>query len=121
MALDLLAAFGIRPTELKGISTRTKESGELVAVVKRERTTINGKEQYREVAAAPPKGWPIDCFDLASHFAQHGIPDPSDPLSQQLKRLIRGFKIECKINPELTAYGLRHAFAIRLAELGLNY
>jgi integrase len=50
-----------------------------------------------------------------------GIPDPSDPLSQQLKRLIRGFKIECEINPELTAYGLRHAFAIRLAELGLNY
>lgn len=121
MALDLLAAFGIRPTELKGISTRSKESGELVAVVKRERTTINGKEQYREVAAAPPEGWPIDCFDLASHFAQHGIPDPSDPLSQQLKRLIRGFKIECEINPELTAYGLRHAFAIRLAELGLNY
>ena len=127
VAWDLLAAFGIRPAELKGISLRTK-GGQLIATVQRERTTIKGKESHREVPAAPPSDWPDDCFNLLGRFRKHGLEPnllamraPSDRLAKQLERLKKAPKVNNEISADLTAYGLRHAFAIRLAELGLNY
>ena len=127
VAWDLLAAFGIRPAELKGISLRIK-GGQLIATVHREKTTLKGKENFREVPAAPPEGWPDNCYDLLKRFQQFGLDPglialraPSDRLAKQLERLKKSEPINCVISPELTAYGLRHAFAIRLAELGLNY
>ena len=44
-----------------------------------------------------------------------------DHLAKQLKRLKKCPKVDNEISADLTAYGLRHAFAIRLTELGLNY
>ena len=127
VAWDLLAAFGIRPAELKGISLRTK-GGQLIATVQRERTTIKGKESHREVPAAPPSDWPDDCHGLLARFKKHGLEPnlvamraPSDRLAKQLERLKKAPKVNNEISADLTAYGLRHAFAIRLAELGLNY
>ena len=127
VAWDLLAAFGIRPAELKGISLRTK-GGQLIATVQRERTTIKGKESHREVPAAPPSDWPGHCHDLLARFKKHGLEPnllamraPSDRLAKQLERLKKAPKVNNEISADLTAYGLRHAFAIRLAELGLNY
>ena len=46
---------------------------------------------------------------------------PSDRLAKQLERLKKAPQINDGISTDLTAYGLRHVFAIRLAELGLNY
>ena len=127
VAWDLLAAFGIRPAELKGISLCTKR-GQLIATVQRERTTIKGKESHREVPAAPPSDWPDHCHDLLARFKKHGLEPnlvamraPSDRLAKQLERLKKAPKVNNEISADLTAYGLRHAFAIRLAELGLNY
>jgi len=127
VAWDLMAAFGIRPAELKGITLK-KHGASLVAVVKREKTTLRGKEAYREVPAAPPEGWPADCFDLAARLEKHGLPprwmempDPSDPMGQQLKRLHKRAAVSIEIDPTLTPYGHRHAFALRLATLGCNY
>jgi len=127
VAWDLLAAFGIRPAELKGISLKNK-GGQLIATVHREKTTLKGKENFREVPAAPPEDWPDDCHDLLKRFQKFGLDQgmvalraPSDRLAKQLDRLKKSEAITCEISQELTAYGLRHAFAIRLAELGLNY
>lgn len=127
IAWDLLAAFGIRPAELKGISLKNK-GGQLIATVHREKTTLKGKENFREVPAAPPEDWPDDCHDLLKRFQKFGLDPglvalraPSDRLAKQLDRLKKSETITCEISQELTAYGLRHAFAIRLAELGLNY
>ena len=127
VAWDLLAAFGIRPAELKGISLRTK-GGQLIATVQRERVSLKGKESFREVPAAPPSDWPGHCHDLLARFKKHGLEPnllamraPSDRLAKQLERLKKAPKVNNEISADLTAYGLRHAFAIRLAELGLNY
>jgi integrase len=127
IARDLLAAFGIRPAELKGISLKNK-GGQLIATVHREKTTLKGKENFREVPAAPPEDWPDDCHDLLKRLQKFGLDPglvalraPSDRLAKQLDRLKKSETITCEISQELTAYGLRHAFAIRLAELGLNY
>ena len=127
VAWDLLTAFGIRPAELKGINLRSK-GGQLIATVQRERTTIKGKESHRKVPAAPPSNWPEDCFNLLARFKKHGLEPtlvgmraPSDRLAKQLERLKKAPQINDGISADLTAYGLRHAFAIRLAELGLNY
>lgn len=61
-------------------------------------------------------------------FAAHGLPgsvvqhrSPGEVLSQQLQRLRQRQPIEREISPELTSYGLRHAFALRLGlDLGLH-
>jgi integrase len=127
VAWDLLAAFGIRPAELKGINLRTK-GGQLIATVQRERVTLKGKESHREVPAAPSSDWPDDCFNLLARFKKHGLEPnllamraPSDRLAKQLERLKKAPKVNNEISADLTAYGLRHALTIRLAEMGINY
>ena len=40
-------------------------------------------------------------------------------MSQQLRRARKAYK--SSLSPELSAYSARHAFAIRCAEIGLNY
>ena len=63
-----------------------------------------------------------------TRFKKHGLEPnlvamraPSDRLAKQLERLKKAPQINDGISVDLTAFGLRHAFAIRLAELGLNY
>ena len=127
LAWDLLATFGIRPAELKDIWLSTKD-GQLVATVQREKTTLGGKESFRRIPAAPPDDWPDDCHDLMGRFKKYGLEPslvamraPSDRLAKQLERLKKSPEVNNEISADLSAYGLRHAFAIRLAELGLNY
>ncbi len=121
VAWDCLICFGLRPKELQGLELRQYEGAEvLVAVVGRSKRSSKGSSGARTVVAVPPAGWPRDCFDLLGRWREHGLPaglltmrSPGELLSHQLRRLHQ---------PEgLTAYGLRHAFALRLGvELGLS-
>ena len=96
--------------------------------MQREKTTLGGKESFRRIPAAPPDDWPDDCHDLMGRFKKYGLEPslvamraPSDRLAKQLERLKKSPEVNNEISADLSAYGLRHAFAIRLAELGLNY
>jgi integrase len=110
VAWDALICFGLRPKELQA----------LVAVVNRSKRSSKGSGGARTVPAVPPAGWPADCWGLLASRREHGLPaglltmrSPGELLSHQLRRLHQ---------PEwLTAYGLRHSFALRLGvELGLS-
>jgi integrase len=119
LAWDLIVVFGLRPVELQGLELR-EEDGILVAVVTRNKVTSKGSSGARTVPAVPPAGWPADCHGLLERWHRHGLPpgllrhrSPGQSLTQQLGRLHM---------PEgLSSYAPRHAFAIRLAEVGLNY
>ena len=119
VAWDLLAVFGLRPVELQGLELR-QDGGTLLAVVTRNKRSSKGSSGARTIPAVPPAGWPADCHQLLERWHTNGLPpsaqtrrSPGELLTQQLRRL--------HMPAELTAYGLRHAFAIRLAEVGLNY
>ncbi len=121
VAWDCLTVFGLRPKELQGLELPQYEGAEvLVAVVGRSKRSSKGSSGARTVVAVPPEGWPRDCFDLLGRWRGHGLPaglcaarSPGQVLTQQLRRLHQP--------EELTAYGLRHAFALRLGvELGLS-
>jgi len=72
------------------------------------------------VPAVPPEGWPADCHQLLRRWKQYGLPEgmlkarsPGQALTQQLRRM--------RMPSDLTAYGLRHAYALRVGvELGLH-
>jgi integrase len=119
VAWDALICFGLRPKELQGLTLR-QASGSLVAVVNRAKRSSKGSSGAQTVPAVPPAGWPADCWGLMARWREHGLPaglvtmrSPGELLSHQLRRLHQ---------PDgLTAYGLRHAFALRLGvELGLS-
>lgn len=119
VAWDALICFGLRPKELQGL-TLHQAGGSLVAVVNRAKRNSKGSSGARTVPAVPPAGWPADCRGLLARWREHGLPaglvtmrSPGELLSHQLRRLHQ---------PEgLTAYGLRHAFALRLGvEMGLS-
>jgi hypothetical protein len=119
VAWDALICFGLRPKELQALELR-QAGGALVAVVNRNKRSSKGSGGARTVPAVPPAGWPADCSGLLARWREHGLPtglqtmrSPGELLSHQLRRLHQ---------PEgLTAYGLRHAFALRLGvELGLS-
>jgi integrase len=119
VAWDCLICFGLRPKELQALELR-QAGGSLVAVVGRSKRSSKGSSGARTVVAVPPAGWPANCRGLLTRWREHGLPaglvtmrSPGELLSQQLRRLHQ---------PEgLTAYGLRHAFALRLGvELGLS-
>jgi integrase len=119
VAWDCLICFGLRPKELQALELR-QACGSLVAVVSRSKRSSKGSSGARTVVAVPPAGWPANCRGLLTRWREHGLPaglvtmrSPGELLSQQLRRLHQ---------PEgLTAYGLRHAFALRLGvELGLS-
>ena len=116
---DLLIVFGLRPVELQGLELR-QEGGVLVAVVTRAKVSSRGRSGPRSVPAVPPEGWPADCHQLLKRWKQHGVPEsmlkarsPGQALTQQLRRM--------RMPSDLTAYGLRHAYALRVGvELGLH-
>jgi integrase len=127
VAWDCLVAFGLRPAELKGLML-LKGDGHPVAVVSHAKRNSRGSTGQRRVPAVPPAGWPADCHQLVERFSTHGLPDcvvqhrsPGEVLSQQLKRLRQRPAATGDLSPELTSYGLRHAFALRLGlDLGLH-
>ena len=127
VAWDCLAVFGLRPAELKGLQL-LQEKGHPVAVVSHAKRNSRGSTGQRRVPAVPPAGWPADCHQLVERFQNHGLPEcvvehrsPGEVLSKQLKRLRERKAMADELSPELTSYGLRHAFALRLGlDLGLH-
>jgi integrase len=120
VAWDCLIVFGLRPAELKGLELQ-QQGAALVAVVAHEKRNSRGKVGARTVPAVPPAGWPADCYGLLQRWQAHGIPDtltrlasPGQALTQQLRRLQDQQGAAGEIRPQLTTYGLRHAFALRL-------
>ena len=119
VAWDCLIVFGLRPKELQDLDLQLRD-GALVAVVNRYKVSSKGKTKPRQVHAVPPAMWSLDCHQLLARWKQHGLPpgllaarSPGQVLTQQLRRL--------HMPEELTAYGLRHAFALRLGiGLGLH-
>ena len=119
VAWDALIVFGLRPKELQALELQRRD-GALVAMVTRSKVSSKGSSGARTVPAVPPAGWPADCHGLLERWKAHGLPpgllaarSPGQVLTQQLRRL--------HLPAELTAYGLRHAFALRLGlDLGLH-
>lgn len=127
VAWDCLIVFGLRPVELQGLLLE-EQGGLLVAHVQRQKRNSKGAVGVRIVNAVPPASWPFDCFQLFQRWQIHGLPagmdaarSPGQVLTQQLRRLRGGDAVFRKIDPQVTAYGCRHAFAMRLGvELGLD-
>lgn len=119
VAWDVLSCFGLRPKELQAMDLQHRD-GLLLAVVSRSKRSSRGSSGARIIPAVPPSGWGPDCHQLLSRWTEHGLPpalraarSPGQVLTQQLRRL--------QMPEELTAYGLRHAFALRLGlDLGLH-
>lgn len=127
VAWDCLICFGLRPAEVQGL-TLVQEEGMLLARVTRQKRSSRGSSGARTVPAVPPPGWPSDCFHLLDRHRRHGLQpgllaarSPGEVMAQQLARLKRSKPVEIELPTELTPYGLRHAFALRLGqELGLH-
>ena len=127
VAWDCLICFGLRPAELQGLQVSIQD-GTLLAQVHRQKRSSKGSCGARTVPAIPPKGWTGDCEALLKRWDQFGLPhgmvsarSPGQVLTQQLRRLNRQARVTCELSPELTSYGLRHAFALRLGlELQLS-
>ena len=127
VAWDCLIVFGLRPAELQGLQLDQEEGG-LLARVSRSKTSSKGTSGARTVPAVPPAGWPADCFDLLGRWRRHGLPpgmvaarSPGQVLTQQLRRLRDQEPVVVALDEELTSYGCRHAYALRLAQqLGLH-
>jgi integrase len=127
VAWDCLIVFGLRPAELQGLQLDQEEGG-LLARVCRSKKSSKGSSGARSVPAVPPQGWPDDCFDLLGRWRLHGLPagmltarSPGQVLTQQLRRLRDQDPVDCSLDPELTSYGCRHAYALRLAQqVGLH-
>jgi len=127
VAWDALIVFGLRPAELKGLELR-QQSRTLVAVVSHEKQNSKVKVGARIVPAVPPAGWPADCHGLLRRWEAHGLPaglvglaSPGQALTQQLRRIQGQQGAAGELRDELTTYGLRHGFALRLGvDLGLS-
>ena len=127
VAWDCLAVFGLRPAELQGLEL-SSEDGLLLARVTRQKRSSKGSSGARTVPAVPPQGWPADCNGLLDRWHRHGFPvgmvsapSPGQVLTQQLRRLRDQELVAIPLDEELTSYGMRHAFALRLAQqLGLH-
>jgi integrase len=127
VAWDVLIVFGLRPAELKGLVLQ-QQGRTLLAVVAHEKKNSKGKVGARTVPAVPPAGWPADCHGLLRRWEAHGLPaglaklaSPGQALTQQLRRLQGQQGATGELRDDLTTYGLRHAFALRLGvDLGLS-
>ncbi len=127
VAWDLLIAFGLRPKELQALHLEVQD-GLLVAMISRNKKSSSGSSGARIVPAVPPAGWPADCHGLLQRWETHGLPGmvlngqtPAQSMGRQLRSLRQRPPVETGIPEELTVYGMRHAFAIRLGtELGLS-
>jgi integrase len=127
VAWDCLMVFGLRPAELKGLEISSQQ-GVPIAKVTREKRSSKGSSGARSVPAVPPEGWPAECFALVERWQEHGLPaamvahwSPGEKLAQQLARLRVQRPVQIALDSELTPYGCRHAFALRLAQqVGLH-
>lgn len=127
VAWDCLICFGLRPAELKGLVLQQRGQT-LMAVVSHEKTNSKGKVGARSVPAVPPSGWPAHCHGLLERWKTYGLPEsmvampsPGERLAKQLERLHQQQGAKGSLRPQLTPYGLRHAFALRLGvDLGLS-
>ncbi len=127
LAWDLLAVFGLRPKELQGLEL-DQADGLLVARVTRSKRSSKGSSGARIVPAVAPQAWPSDCFALLDRWNRHGLPpgllaarSPGEVMAQQLARIKVQKPVVIGLPAELTPYGLRHAFALRLGQqLGLH-
>jgi len=127
VAWDCLAVFGLRPAELQGLELQ-QQGGLLMALVTRQKRSSKGSSGARTVPAVPPPGWPANCHDLLERWKRYGLPagmvaapPPGEVLGQQLSRLRDQKPVKLDLEQELTSYGCRHAFALRLGqELGLH-
>jgi integrase len=123
VAWDCLICFGLRPAELQGLVLLEQE-GLPTARVQRVKRSSKGTSGARTVPAVPPPGWPADCHGLLARWRLHGLPagmvaarSPGEVLGQQLGRLRIQKPEAMELDRELTPYGLRHGFALRLAQI----
>jgi integrase len=94
-----------------------------VAKVSRLKRSSKGTSGTRTVPAVPPKGWPVDCFQLVRRWNDNCLPADlvTARLTRQMARLRTQAPVTIALDPELTCYGCRHAFALRLGlELRLH-
>lgn len=127
VAWDVLAVFGLRPAELKGLDL-VQQEGMVLAKVNRSKKSSKGSSGARVVPAVPPAGWPADCHGLLDRWTRHGLPpgllaarSPGEVMAQQLARLKLSKPVELELDRELVPYSLRHAYALRLGtDLGLH-
>jgi integrase len=127
VAWDCLIAFGLRPAELQGLEISQQE-GVPIAKVSREKRSSKGSSGVRTVPAIAPNDWPKDFHFLVKRWKTHGLPpalvaywSPGEKMAQQLARLQLQEPVSIPLDAELTPYGCRHAFALRLAQqIGLH-
>ena len=128
VAWDCLICFGLRPAELKGLVLSNKNNY-FSATVSHQKKSSKGLSGARIVPAIPPTGWAADCDGLLERWQKYGLPlsvvnhprSAGEALSQQLDRLQKSKPVQIPLDPELTSYGCRHAFALRLGiDLGLS-
>lgn len=128
VAWDCMVCFGLRPAELNGLRLSNQE-GHLTATVNHQKKSSKGESGARSIPAVPPTGWAADCHELLKRWRSYGLPpvvsesarSAGDALSRQLRRLKDSKPMEIQLDPELTSYGCRHAFALRLGiDLGLS-
>ena len=128
VAWDCMICFGLRPAELKGLVLSNKNNY-FSATVSHQKKSSKGLSGARIVPAIPPPGWGADCDDLLERWQKYGLPPAvvdhphsvGGVLSQQLARLQKSKPVQIPLDPELTSYGCRHAFALRLGiDLGLS-
>ena len=128
VAWDCMICFGLRPAELNGLLLSNQEN-QLTATISHQKKSSKGESGARTVPAIPPTGWADDCEDLLTRWQKHGLPlsvvnhphSAGGALSQQLDRIQKSKPVEMQLDAELTSYGCRHAFALRLGiDLGLS-
>jgi integrase len=127
VAWDCLIAFGLRPVELQGLEISQQE-GVPIAKVSREKRSSKGSSGVRTVPAIAPDGWPADFHFLVKRWKTYGLPpalvaywSPGEKMARQLARLQIQQPVSIPLDAELTPYGCRHAFALRLAQqIGLH-
>jgi len=128
VAWDCMICFGLRPAELKGLVLSNKNNY-FSATVSHQKKSSKGLSGARIVPAIPPPGWAADCDGLLERWQKHGLPlsvvnhphSAGGALSQQLDRIQKSKPVEMQLDAELTSYGCRHAFALRLGiDLGLS-
>jgi len=123
-----MICFGLRPAELKGLVLSNKNNY-FSATVSHQKKSSKGLSGARIVPAIPPPGWAADCDGLLERWQKHGLPlsvvnhphSAGGALSQQLDRIQKSKPVEMPLDADLTSYGCRHAFALRLGiDLGLS-
>ena len=128
VAWDCMICFGLRPAELNGLLLSNQEN-QLTATISHQKKSSKGESGARTVPAIPPTGWAADCDGLLERWQKYGLPlsvvnhprSAGEALSQQLDRLQKSKPVEMQLDAELTSYGCRHAFALRLGiDLGLS-